>query len=51
MQMADSEFKNDLKKHLSKKGELNPPNSISADFWQKYIEYSKDSYVQVLLCY
>ena len=46
-----SEFKNDLKEHLNKKGELNPPSNISADFWQKYIEYSKDPYVQVLLCY
>ena len=46
-----SEFKNDLKGHLKKYGELNPPSSISAEHWKKYIDYSKDPYIQVLLCY
>ena len=43
-----SEFKNDLKGHLKKHGESTPPSSISAEHWEKYIEYSKDPYVQVL---
>ena len=41
------EFKNDLKGHLKKYGELGRPNSILVEHWLKYIEYSKDPYVQV----
>ena len=43
-----SEWKNDLKGHLKKHGELGRPNGISDDHWSKYIKYSKDPYIQVL---
>ena len=42
-----SDFKNDLKGHLKKYGELGRLSSILADQWAKYIEYRKDLYVQV----
>ena len=42
------EFKNDLKGHLKKYGELRGPNRISTKHWSKFIEYSKDPHVQVL---
>ena len=37
-----SEFKNDLKGHLKKHGELCHPSSISDQHQKKYIEYTKD---------
>ena len=43
-----SEFKNDLKGHVKKHGESTQSSSISAEHWTKYIEYSKNPYVQVL---
>ena len=42
------DFKNDLNGHLKKHSELGRPCSISTDHQSKYIEYSKDPYVQVL---
>ena len=43
-----SKFKNDLKGHLKKHGESHRPSSILDQHWKKYIEYSKDPYIQVL---
>ena len=40
-----SEFKNDLKGHLKKQGELRGPSSISAEHWSKFFAFSKDPYV------
>ena len=42
------EFKNNLKGHLKKHCELTRPNSISVEYWKKYIEYYKDPYIQIL---
>ena len=43
-----SEFKNDLKGHLKKHGELRGPISISAEHWSKFVKYSNDQYIQVI---
>ena len=43
-----SKFKNELKGHLKKHGELRGPNSISAEHWSKFVEYSKNPYIQII---
>ena len=43
-----SKFKNDLKGHLKKHGELRGPSSISAEHWSKFVKYCNNPYVQTI---